>query len=192
MAADFDTVFTKIKNALETYSSEQDAADQYTVYPDYHRNISGISDGAYVFLYLAPITFQREKGGAQVHFPVDVTYYLDLVVIGKGSAGTSYQQASEVAGARLRVLMDQVLTALYRPESIDLDMPVGTFSSKPFPRIEPLPPEALQTERFVSAARLTLEIGMAWEPARAEGEPLDSILVEDDETVNRWSALFEY
>ena len=181
----FDILFGKIKTVLETYSAAQITAERFTVYPDYYRNFPNDAGIANVFLYMGDITPGKQSG--QAHFEYETKYILDMLVKGKGTQGTNYTRGGEAAGARLRILIQQVLTALFPTDNRNLSMPAGTVSSKPFAVITPLPPDMQKTEEIIAGVRLTLNVGLAWEPTPLEGVDLDSISV----TADLWSALIE-
>jgi len=182
----FDVAFDNIKSILETYSAAQPAEERYIVNADYYRNLPAKA-GAYVFLYLSSINPDASRSAGNVHFAYDVDYGLDLIALGKGTQGTEYTRADEAAGIRFRYLLQQVLNALYQPDKPNLGLPKGTISKKPMLRIEPLPPEMQIGERPIVGARLTLTLGMAWEPGLLAGDDLTKIEVIAD----KWSALFE-
>ena len=182
----FDVAFDNIKSILETYSAAQPEDEQYIVHADYYRNFPAAA-GAYVFLYLGPIIPDPRRSAGNVHFAYDVDYGLDLIALGKGTQGAEYTRADEAAGIRLRYLIQQVLNALYQPDKPNLGLPQGTLSKKPMLRIDPLPPEMQIGERPIVGARLTLSLGMAWEPGLLAGDALTDIYV----TADKWSALFQ-
>lgn len=181
----FDILFGKIKSILETYSAAQIAAERFTVYPDYYRNFPNDAAIANVFLYMGDITPTKQSG--QAHFDFETKYILDMLVKGKGTQGGTYTRGGEAAGARLRILIQQVLTALFPVDNRTLDMPATEVSSKPFPVITPLPPDMQKAEEIIAGVRLTLTVGLAWEPTPNTGEDLNSISV----TADIWDALIE-
>ena len=181
----FDVLFGNIKSILETYSTAQIAAEQFTVYPDFYRNFPASMDIANVFMYMGDLTPGKQAG--QAYFNYDVRYFLDLIVLGKGTQGGTYSRADEAAGARLRILIQQVLTALFPIDNRNLDMPAGTVSGKPFAVVTPLPPDMLKSERTIAGARLILNVGLAWEPTPLVGDTLTAVSV----TADIWSALIE-
>ena len=182
----FDVAFDNIKSILEIYSAEQVIAERFIVQADFYRNFPAAA-GAYVFLYLGSITPDSSRSVRNVHFAYDVDYVLDLIALGKGTQGEEYTRADEAAGIRLRYLIQQVLNALYQKENVNLSMPDGSLSKKPMLRIEPLPPEMQIGERPIVGARLTLSLGMAWEPGLLAGDALTAINV----TADKWAALFQ-
>jgi len=186
----FDTAFGKIIAALNTFSAEEkviNAAYEFVVKPDYYRTANALPNKAHVFVYLGPITPEVGKTGAHRHYAFTASYYLDLIVPAKGTQGDTYTRADEAAGARLRYLIQQVLIALFRPNDRNLDMAEGTISGRPFPRIEPLPPEMQTGERPIAGARMTLDLGLAWEPGDLSGTAIDSIDVD----ASLFEALYE-
>lgn len=181
----FDVLFGKIKDILVAYSAAQIAAERFTVYPDFYRNFPANADLANVFLYMGDITPGKQSG--QAHFEYEVKYILDMLVRGKGTQNGTYSRAGEAAGARLRILIQQVLTALFPADNRNLDMPAGEVSGKPFPVITPLPPDMQKAEEIIAGVRLTLNVGLAWEPTPLTGDTLEEISV----TADIWSALIE-
>lgn len=179
----FDIAFDNILSILETYSAAQPTDEQFAVFPDYYRNFPAGKSGAFVFLYMGPISPTSQVG--QAYFAYDVDYNLDLVALGKGTQGVLYSRADKAAGIRLRYLIQQVLVALFQADNRNLNLPAGTVSKKPMLRIEPLPPEMQMSERPIVGARLTLSLGLAWEPDALTGEDLTDIYV----TADKWSAL---
>lgn len=182
----FDVAFDNIKSILETYSAAQPEDERFTVQADYYRNFPAVA-GAYVFLYLGTINPDSSRSVRNVHFAYDVDYVLDLIALGRGTQGAEYTRADEAAGIRLRYLIQQVLNALYQKENVNLSLDQGTLSKKPMLRIDPLPPEMQIGERPIVGARLTLSLGMAWEPGLLAGDSLTDINV----TADKWSALFK-
>lgn len=184
----FDVAFDNIKSILEVYSAAQPADERFTVQADYYRNLPA-SAGAYVFLYLGSINPDSSRSVRNVHFAYDVDYVLDLIAFGLGTQGAQYTPADEAAGIRFRFLMQQVLNALYQKENVDLSLPTGSLSKKPMIRIEPFPPEMQMQlgESPIAGARMTLTLGMAWEPGFLAGDELTDISV----TADKWSALFK-
>lgn len=181
----FDILFGKIKTILKTYSAAQIAAERFTVYPDYYRDFPSNANIANVFLYMGEIT--PTKQGNQAYFEYDAKYYLDLITLGKGTQSTTYSRADEAAGARLRILIQQVLTALFPVDNRELSMAAGSVSKKPLMQITPLPPDMLKSERPIAGARMTLTVGLAWEPTPLVGDELKAVSV----TADIWSALIE-
>ncbi len=182
----FDVAFDNIKSILETYSAAQPEDEQYIILADYYRNFPA-SAGAYVFLYLGPIIPDPRRSAGNVHYAYDVDYGLDLIALGKGAQGAEYTRADEAAGIRLRYLIQQVLNALYPKDNMQLGFPPGTLRGRPLLQINPLPPEMQIGERPIVGARLTLSLGMAWEPGLLAGDALTDINV----TADKWSALFQ-
>ncbi len=182
----FDLLYTKIGEALETYSDTQDTADQFTVIPDQYRMFPSGTETANVFYYLNAI--QPSEMNVEGYFQYDATYFIDMVVQAKGNlSAVAYQKASVAAGIRLRGLIQQCLNALFVPGDFRLGMPTGTISKKPMPSINILQVESQTGERPIAAARMTLEVGMCFEPGAVEGTPIDSYSI----TSTLWSALIE-
>lgn len=181
----FDILFGKIKTVLETYSAAQIVAERFSVYPDFYRSFPANAGIANVFLYMGDISSTGQRG--QAHFNYDATYYLDLIALGKGTRSTEYSRGDEAAGARLRILIQQILTALFPVDDQWLGMTAGTISKKPFPSISTLAPDMFKTERPIAAARVTFTVGLAWEPTPLVGDELTAISV----TADMWSALIE-
>ena len=188
----FDLVFDKIIDALVAYEAEEilvDATYAFTVEADYFRDFPADA-GAYVFAYLGPITFDARTSAAMTQHGINVTYYLDLVTVAKGDdSGASYQRGDELAAARNRYLIQQVMTALYRPGVLpDFGLPAGTIGKRPAPRVEPLQPDdQRKIERPVSGTRITMDMDMAWDPTEAEGTALESVSVD----AGYFAALYE-
>lgn len=181
----FDILYGKIKDVLIAYSAAQIAAERFTTYPDFYRNFPANADIANVFFYMGDINPTKQAG--QAHFEYDATYIIDLIALGKGTQGGTYSRGDEAAGARLRILIQQVLTALFPVDDQWLGMGAGVISKKAFPSISPLPPDMLKIERPIAGARMTFTVGLAWEPTPLVGVELDSISV----TADIWSALIE-
>ncbi len=181
----FDTLFSNIETILNTYSDAQPAAEQFTVYPDFYRPLPTNSDIANVFMYMGELT--PTKQGNQAYFEYDQKYELDLIAIGKGTQGASYTRGDKAAGARLRILVQQVLTALFPVDNRELNLTAGLVSSKPLTQITYLPPDMLKSERPIAGARMTLTVGLAWEPTPLVGDTLTAVSV----TADIWSALIE-
>ena len=181
----FDILFDNLITILEAYSTAQPAAEQFTVYPDFYRDFPANADIANVFLYMGEITPTKQVG--QANFEYDAKYHLDLVTLGKGTQGGTYSRGDKAAGARLRILIQQVLTALFPIDNRELSMPAGSVSGKPLAQITPLPPDMLKSERPIAGARMTLTVGLAWEPTPLTGDELTAVSV----TADIWSALIE-
>jgi len=181
----FDILFGKLITILEAYSTAQIAAEQFTVYPDFYRDFPANADIANVFLYMGEITPTKQSG--QAHFEYDAKYYLDIITLGKGTQGGTYSRGDAAAGARLRILIQQVMAALFTADNRELTMPAGSVSGKPLIQITPLPPDMLKSERPIAGARLTLTVGLAWEPTPLTGDTLEAVSV----TADIWSALIE-
>ena len=182
----FDVAFDNIRAILEAYSAAQPADERFDVLPDYYRNFPA-SAGAYVFLYLGAINPDIGRSAGNVYYAYDVDYGLDLIALGKGTQGAEYTRADEAAGIRLRYLIQQILNALYQPDNMNLGFPTGTLRGRPLLQINPLPPEMQIGERPIVGARLTLTLGMAYEPGTLAGETLTDIYV----TADKWAALFQ-
>lgn len=181
----FDILFGKLITILETYSAAQITAEQFTVYPDFYRDFPTDAGIANIFLYMGEFTPTKQSG--QAYFEYDQKYILDLVTLGKGTQGGTYSRGDKAAGARARILMQQVLTALFPIDNRDLSMPAGSVTKKPLAQITPLPPDMLKSERPIAGARMTLTVGLAWEPTPLTGDTLEAVSV----TADIWSALIE-
>jgi hypothetical protein len=178
----FDVLFDQIVAYLEAYSTTEEAVDtarKFIVKPDYYRNYTMGVAGAYVFLTLGPITPERAGSSNQAYFKYSADYILDLIVEAKGNnAGAEYSRADKEAGIRLRYLIQQVLEAIHgAPPDMGL-IPAGSILNRPMMRFDPLPPEMQLSERPVIGARMTLTVGLAWEPAKATGTALEEIKVD--------------
>lgn len=178
----FDVLFGKIVTILETYSAAQIAAERFSVYPDHGRDIPNNDDIAMVLPLLGPVTPTDKTTTDFTSY--DAVYYIDMFVKGKGTRGETYTKAGEAAGIRLRLLIQQVIDALFPAGNRLLSMSAGTVATKAF-QVTPFFPEGQSTERILAAARLTLTVGLAWEPVAVEGTDLESISV----TADKWSAL---
>lgn len=189
----FDQILDQIVTTLETYEAEQilvDASYAYTVEPDYYRGFPAEA-GAYVFVYMGPIVFEASGTARATQHAVNVTYYIDMVSVSKGDdRGVSYERGDKLAGERNRYLMQQVMTALYRPDSFpDLGMPIGTIAKRKVPRIEPLEPDdERKLERPVAGARMTMDMDMAWDPTEVTGPTFAQLHVD----AGRFAALYDY
>lgn len=184
----FDVLMDNIETILTDYATAQKAIDagyDYSVLVDYYRNFNANTPGAYVFLALGAINPDQGKSAAQGFYQYTAQYFIDCVVNKPGSSG---ERGDEAAGARLRYLIQQVLNALHAAGKYNLDMPAGSIARRPMIQIQPLPPEMQMGERPIVGARLTMEVGLAWEPDRIEGTAIDSISVD----ASRWQALYEY
>jgi hypothetical protein len=186
----FDVALDNINTILEAYSDEEAAIDTtlaYSVLPDVYRSPNP-NPGAYIYDYLGPLSPKPGQSGVYKHYELDVQYWLDLIVESQGAkSGATYTRADAIAGLRLRYLMQQVMTALLRPESADLGFEPGTLAGPPELRIEPLPPEMQTGDKPVIGARTILTLHMAWEPTLLTGTPMDSIDVD----AGRFTALYE-
>lgn len=183
----FDILLDRLVSKLETYATEQAAVDPayaYGVHPDRYRE-EGTSEEAGVYLYLNSIDPQPQRSGAYGHYAYDVEYSIEMIARARGrSTADGYTDADRRAGARLRYLIQQVLTAIDPARDPDLGMPRGTIAGIAMPRLDVLPPEPQHGERPVAAARLTLRVGISWEPTRVEGSPLTEIYAD----AGLWSA----
>lgn len=181
MAAIFDTVFDAIKTKLEEYSSELDESLRFSVYADYYRTLP--NDGiAAVFVYLGPLDPEQDTGSRCEY---ETEYILELVTWGK--ATKSIERAGEAAAARLRYLIDQVLSALYDSDEMNLGLDPGTFGRKGFPRVTPLDIPSSGSERAACACRLSWTLATPWEAADQTGTAIEYLSVIAD----KWSVLLE-
>jgi hypothetical protein len=177
-------MFDKIKEALENYSAAQTVAERFTVSPDRMREVPNDDTVAKVFLYLGSINPE----GQTVHgyTQVKVQYYVDMLVRKKASLSEGVQTAAHAAaGIRLRYLIAQVMEALYPSGSRLLGMTAGSIATKEF-NVNPMMPDEVG-EPGLAAARLTLTVGLPWEPSEVTGTDLAAINV----TADKWSALIE-
>ncbi len=122
-----------------------------------------------------------------MHYAYEANYNIDCVALGKGTQGAEYTRGDEAAGIRLRYLIQQVLNALYPKDNMQFGFPVGTLNGRRMLQINPLPPEMQLGERPIVGARLTLTLGMAFEPGTLAGDTLTDIYV----TADKWAALFQ-
>jgi hypothetical protein len=122
---------------------------------------------------------------------LSVTYYIDLIAVAKGdNSGATYTRGDEAAGVRLRYLIQQAMTALLRPDVLpDFGLPAGTISNRPAPRVEPLEPDQeRRMEQPIAGARMTLEMGMAWDPTEIDGTTFAQLSVD----TGYFAALYGY
>lgn len=183
----FDVLYGNIISLLETYSAAQIASERFDVYDNYMRMFPNDGSVAKVFVYLGDMT-PTERAGT-THFQFNWTYNIDLIVRGTGTKGeSSYTRADKAAGVRLRILIQQVLTALFTSGNYRLGMSAGQIGSKPLMSLQTLDPsDPRLTEGVLAAARFTLTPELIWEPSLQTGTDLDSIYV----TADKWSALIE-
>jgi hypothetical protein len=183
--ATFDIFFDNLISVLETYSAAQPSGERFMVYPDRLRDMPASTDVAQVYPYLASITPTDET--TQGYTQYDAVYWIDLVVKSKGTrSGAAYTDGDEAAGIRLRYLIKQVIEALFPVGNRRLNLPGGAMAKKGF-SASILPLKMQSAERAESAARITLTVGLAWEPVSLAGDELESILV----TADAWSALID-
>lgn len=186
----FDSLFDRIVLLLKSYSDEQEETYQFQVKPDYYRNLFSSTTGAFVFPYFNGL-MPGQKAGCIGYLEQTVNFMIDLFVFTKGTAvdGESYSRADEAAGARLRYLIQQVLTALYSNDTPDFNSDSGIIGKISNPSVTPVPPERLEQagERAFAAARMTFSATVAFEPTELEGEALEAISV----TADLWSAYIE-
>lgn len=187
----YDVLFDKIKSKLEAYATAQKAINasyDFEVKPDYNRVLPANSAGAYVVLTLdnlSPISSRSAKG---VHYSYDVTYSMDLIVYGGGVQATNYSRGDELAGVRLRYLVEQVLNALSPSQGYDYGLPKGSIARTSMPRVTFFRPEMQQGERPIAGAQVQLDFSLAWNPSLMSETDLESISVD----AGQISALFEY
>lgn len=179
----FDIVFDAIKTALEDYNTEQDSDDQFTLYEDWYRPADSLSPGAYVFLYMGSIVPKAATVGYREQ---SVTYYIDMIVSKKGKSDDGYTRADAAAGARYRLLVQQVLSALHGSDNFNLGLDAGTINGKDI-RIDTTIIDSQTGEQKVAAGRLTFSTSMAYSPSEMEGIDLEKIMI----TADKWSALME-
>lgn len=181
----FDIMFDNIVDVLEAYSAKQPELERFALHPDCGRDIPNTTDIAMVLPMIAPITPTKSTTAGYTDY--DAQYYIDMFVKAAGErVGTDYTKAGKAAGIRLRLLIQQVIDALFPAGNRLLDMGAGTVAKKEF-QVTPYFPEGQRAERILAAARLTLTVGLAWEPVYLEGTDLESISV----TADKWSALLE-
>ena len=181
----FDLLFGKIVDALKVYSEAQPADEQFGVFANRLRELpSTSSEIANVFVYLGDMTSVEESEG---HCDIEVPYIVDMEVRGKADAsGPEVIQADEAAGVRLRILIQQVLEALFATDNPNLGMSPGEVERGGF-QINPYVPGGQQTEKAIAAAQLRMSTKVAWEPTPLSGTALDSISVTSD----NWAALIQ-
>jgi hypothetical protein len=187
----YDVLFDNIVGYLEAHAAAENAIDplrNFTVRPDHYRIHNVGTPGAFVFPTMGSIDPEPQKSANQRYFAYHVNFAFDLIVEGQATRdGEGTVTASDVAaGKRLRYLIQQMLDAVHAAPR-DMGLAAGSIAGRPMMRFEPLPPDMQQGEKAVIGARMTLTIGMAWEPAGSVGTALESIYVD----ASQWQALFE-
>lgn len=185
MAESFETLFDNIKSKLSAYSATQAAASQFTVVGDKFRGGKISAKGADAFVYLNNLNQTgRTTNGRWMY---DATYYVDLIVQQAGSLdGSDYTRASEVAGARLRTLVSQCMTALFATGERTVGLSSDEVSTKDLESVAFLEPDQVP-EEGVQAARMTIKVGLEWAGTAISGTDLERI----DAVVGEWSATIE-
>lgn len=189
--AGYDVLFDRIKNALALYADEQAQADPllgFDVFVDYYRVMPQSRAGALCVLYIGNLEPDARKSGARVHFGYQIQYIIECHALGARTVGSPDIRGDVAAGARLRFLIHQVLSALFLPENIDFSFAAGIIGARPAARVEPIFPDAQQIERPIASARITLEIQMTWDPTRITGPDLEQLYVD----AGRFQALYGY
>jgi hypothetical protein len=182
----FDVAFDRIVTALTDYATAEAAIDSgrnFEVIADNYRRIGQLGNGAYVLVYLGPVSVDTGSSGSGVYYQQSAEYYLDCVTKGAASSGKT---SAEQANVRLRYLITQALRATHDPDNWSLGFNDNEIQRDGGPRVEPLPPDALQTEGAIAAARVTFSLTMGWEPTTLTGQALSEIYVDAD----RWTGLY--
>jgi hypothetical protein len=189
--AGYDILFDRIKEALAKHAdteAQTDVSLGFDVYAEYARIMPPNKMGAYVVLFLGSLEPEARRSAARVHFGYTVNYSIECYALGKRTPGSHDTRGDEAAGMRLLHLVHQVLTALYLPENTDFGFKPGVIAARPSARVEMFLPPEQHTERVIAAARVNLDVGISWDPARATGPELEEIAVD----AGRFSALYGY
>jgi hypothetical protein len=142
---------------------------------------------------MGSINPRRERTGVFVSHGYDVQFIMDLIVRSPGKRTTQgstsiIERGDQLAGARLRLLLNQVYQALYATEFYDLGLTPGTVATRPLFRYDAFIPEDLIIERPLIAGTVTMDVGLQFDPTRTEGVPLETLVVQ----AQKYSALYAY
>ena len=185
MADQFDTLFDNMVAKLRAYSTAQVAALQFNVWADRFRDIPNASGSVNVFVYLGvPMSPQGSESNGMIDYESSIYVDMEVRSSGKEDSG-EYTEATEMAGKRLRALILQVMDALFAADWMEAGMPNVT-ARKELDSVTAMSPEEIG-ERGIQAARMTIKVGLEWEPTPLSGVALDSILADAE----YWSALIE-
>ena len=184
----YDILQDRIVSRLKAYSDASAVELRFNVTPDYNRMIPATSQGAYVIPRLSSISpaLQRSSNGS--HYAYDVSFSIDLIVAGKGSQGADYTRGDELAGLRLRLLVEQCLNALSPSVDFDFGMPMGSIARVSMPRITFFTPEMQQGERPIAGGQIQMDFSLVWNPTLLPEQDLDQIAVN----AGQIQALFDY
>lgn len=182
----FDVAYDRIVDRLESYAAAEKAADaarEFSVIPDNWRRLGNLAVGAHALVYSGPVSIEARSSASAIEYQQKAEYYIDCITRLPANASES---SSERTGSRLRYLFTQVMRALHDPNDWYLGFSEAEIQRGGSPRIEPLPPDLMQTERAVLGGRVTIELSMSWTPQSLTETALTDIYVD----AQKWDALF--
>jgi len=188
----FDVVFSAIVGRLRAYADEMPEGYEFDVYESYFRMVMPERASAAVYVGFDGINPQTAgSGGHGKHYQMRATYNIDCVVMARGLRTETYERADKLAAERLRMLIQQVMNALYNADAINLGLPIGTIGSRPSPTVTAYDHRQIQSERPIVGARIAVPIEITFEPEGVQGTPFESLVVTE-QNAPAWGAIFEY
>jgi hypothetical protein len=184
----YDVLLDKLTEKLQNYSNGAETSLKFEVKQDYNRIISTTQSGAYVIPRISSINPIAQRSGNGSHYAYDVSYQIDLIVAGKGQQGADYTRGDELAGLRLRLLIEQCFNALNPALDLDFGLPKNSIAKVMMPRVTFFTPEMQQGEKPIAGAQIQMDFSLVWNPEKLDGIDLDQISVN----AGQIQALFEY
>lgn len=175
-----DTVYAAIIDILEADSAAQDEEYRYDVEQTFYRMLSPrpANRRPIVVVDFNGMTPQTDGSATRRQHQYRATYNVDMIVTASGKSATGdYERADQIAAARLRLLIQQVLSALYRGENLDLGLDPGEIAGRPMPTVLIYDRRDISTERPVVGARITVPIEIPFTPEGVDGPDLERIAI---------------
>lgn len=179
--ADFDIFFSYLEEKLTAYADVQPSGGKFTVETDFHRFQQG-RPGCYVFLSNPQIQGDKQ---APDNWQYRATFPLDCAAI---SRATSSNGSDSISAARLRYLVQQVLTVVFDQSDPCMGFDeLGRVTELDVSSITPFSMETLSVLGF-QGLRINVEASFGFEPSPVEGTALEKI----SSTAPLWAAQFDY
>lgn len=187
----FDQIETKIVQALEAFSAEQEAIDPLVGYDVAQGRMRPIGALPKPLVNVWMPDLNPEDPGSKTYQQESVTYNIDLIAKGAEQVGATPIASDEIAYGRLKYLAIQTKHALFKLINADFGFPAGTIARKRRPRFTLFQTDSKMPEEQIIGGRWTFDVEYAWQPEDQAFVALTALSIEDS-LKERWKTLYTY
>ncbi len=187
----FDQIETKIVQALEAFSTEQEKIDPLVGFDVSQGRMRPIGALPKPLVNVWMPDLNPEDPSSKTYQQESATYNVDLIAKGTEQVGETPIASDEIAYIRLKYLAQQTKHALFKLVNADFGFDAGIIARKQWPRFTLFQTDMKMPEQQIIGGRWTFDVEYAWQPEDQAFVALAELSIEDS-LKELWKMLYTY